>query len=488
MNVRPGASVVGIEEHEVDAVVVGSGGGGAPAALELAEAGLDVMVLEAGPYLLPEDFSQRPLDSVRRAYVDKGGQETRDGGVQILQGSCVGGSTVVNGEVCFRIPDAVLDEWAKDFGAEGLGPDDLGPVFDEVLERIGATDDDGRHAGGAKLTAPGFAKLGLEPKPVVRNVRGCRGCNYCFFGCAYGCKQSVDRSYLPAGVDAGATLVSDARVETIELDGARARGVVARTPHGTLKVRARAVVLACGAIATPLMLQDHGLGGAEVGENLAVHPISGPFGWYDEVQPPGSAMIGVYSDAYRSEGFLLETFSAPPDFLAALVPGFGAKHRALVRDMARLGGVASIVRDTGGLGRVGRDRAGKKRIEWTMDAPTEHKIRQGIRRVCEIHFAAGARKVTLPALDIVELRPDDGLDAIDRLPLRAPDTSFLSYHPQGTARIGAVTDSSGEVRGTPGLFVMDTSLFPSPVGVNTQVPVMAVATLLARRLAERLAG
>lgn len=487
MSVRLGKTIVGIEEHHVDVVIVGSGGGGAPAAFELASAGLDVMVLEAGPRILPEEFGQRPLDSVRRAYVDAGAQETVDGSVQILQGSCVGGSTVVNGEVCFRIPDRVLNEWEREFGVRGMDPKSMAGVFAEVEERINAGPGDGKHVDASALVMPGMKKLGLDPKPVSRNTKGCRGCNYCFFGCAWGCKQSMDQSYLPAAMNVGARVISDARVERIEMNGAAAQGVVARTPHGTLKVRTKHVVLACGAIATPLMLQDHNLGGPEVGKNLAAHPISGIFGWYDDVQPQRtSAMIGAYSDAYASDDILLETVTAPRDFYAALVPGIGLEHRQLVRDMDRMAGIASIVRDVGGLGTVTRDRKGKKRITWTMDKSTERKIRWGIRRCVEVHFAAGATKVTLPAIDLVAVGANDDLSVIDKLPLGAADVTYLSYHPQCTARIGSVTDNDARVRGTENLYVMDTSLFPTPVGVNTQVPVMAVSTHMARKLAARV--
>jgi len=84
------------------------------------------------------------------------------------------------------------------------------------------------------------------------------------------------------------------------------------------------------------------------------------------------------------------------------------------------------------------------------------------------------------------LTPGDDLSIIDRLRIGAADTNYVSYHPQGTARMGEVTDSDARVNGTDNLYVMDTSLFPTPVGVNTQVPVMGVATHMARKLAARM--
>lgn len=485
--VRSGREVVGIEEHACDVVVVGSGGGGAPAAFELGKAGLDVIVLEAGPLVRPEDFTRRPLDTVRRYYVDKGAQESADGTVMILQGSAIGGSTLINAEVCFRIPDAVLAEWARDFGVRGLDAATLAPVFAEVEARIHATTDGERHLGGSAQVLPGMVKLGLEPKPVVRNVLGCRGCNHCLFGCAWGCKQSVDKSFLPDAMAAGVRVWSDARVSS--LDGAatgRMTGVTARTAHGTLRVRAKAVVLACGAIATPLMLLDHGLGGPEVGRHLAVQPICAPIGVYDEEAPIGTATIGAYSDAGAKDGYLLEAFSLSRDYLATVMPGIGAEHRAFARKVPNMSGVAVIARDTGSDGRVSRDRAGKKRIDWTLDPTTDAKVRAGVRKVAEIHLASGAREVLLPSVEASDvIRSTRELGAVDRLRFGPGWFTFVSYHPQGTARLGAVTDPDARVSGTDNLYVMDTSLFPSPVGVNTQVPVMTVATVMARRLARR---
>lgn len=486
MSLREGKSVVGIEEHEVDVVIVGAGGGGAPAARTLATAGLDVMVLEAGPVVRPQELTQRAMDTVRRIYVDKGAQETADGTVQVLQGSCVGGSTLVNAEVCFPIPDAVLDEWASDFGVRGMSPDEMRPVFEDVMETIGATEDSGRPLTSISRMVGGFEKLGLALHPPLRSVRGCRGCNYCLIGCAYGCKQSVDRSYLPAALEAGATVISDARVETLDVAGGAVREVVARTAHGTLRVRARAVVLACGAIATPLLLQDNGLGGPEVGEHLALHPICGPIGRYATGEGPGKAAVCGYCDDDWDRGYLLEAASLPLDFFATLVPGYGAAHRELARSVDELSVIAAIVRDSTSPGRVTRDRKGNKRIEWSLDAQTEAKVRRGIRRVAEIHFAAGATEVILPQLEIVKMRSMDDAKRLDELKIGPGYFTFLSYHPQGTARMGAVTDFDGRVQGTDDLYVMDTSLFPSPVGVNTQVPVMAVSTLLSQRLAGRL--
>ena len=486
---RSGRTVRGTETLRADVVVVGSGAGGASAAYELANAGLDVVVLEAGPSVRPEEFTQRQMDTVKRFYVDQGAQGPADGSIRVLQGRMVGGSTVINGEVCFRIPDAVLDEWAKEHGVRGLSPDEMRPAFETVERMIHATPNAGRHLAGGRRLGEGLAKLGIEPKPVARSVKDCRGCCYCFAGCAYGCKQSTDQSYLPAAFEKGAALVSDARVEKIVFDGDRAVGVFARTAEGALDVKARAVVLACGTIETPLMLLDHELGGRDVGKHLALHPVLAVGGLYDDEDDSyRSALIGTYTDAFVGDGYLLELATGAPPSLAPLAGGFGRHHKEIVRDVGKASIAGAIIRDDGSLGRVRRGRGGAKVIDYALDARTKEKARRAMRKLIEIAFASGAKRVALPLTIPFEPTSVDDLRKLDSLALGPADIAFFSYHPQGTARLGTVTDFDGAVRGVRELYVMDASLFPTPVGVNTQEPVMGVATVLARRLAGRMAG
>lgn len=308
------------------------------------------------------------------------------------------------------------------------------------------------------------------------------------FGCAYGCKQSTDQSYLPAAMAKSARVISEARVERLDLDGATARGARARTPNGSVEVRAKAVVVSCGAIATPLLLLDHGLGGSDVGQNLSVQPVVAPTGWYEDLMPDRvDSMLATYTDAFVGDGFLVEAGAGSRVFHAQFMPGFGRAFKELARTLQHSSLGAALIRDRHGPGRVRRDKKSKKVIDYALDEPMKAQVRKAMKKIAEIEFAGGAKKVALPSVIPLILESADDLKRIDTMPLGPADVTLFSYHPQGTARMGSVTDYDGSVRGAQNLYVMDGSLFPSPVGVNPQISIMTVATVLARKLAARLA-
>jgi hypothetical protein len=114
---------------ECDVCVVGSGAGGGVAAATLAERGKRVIVLEAGPSDQAGDFQQRELEGTQRLYLDSGLTSSRDAGVSILAGACVGGGTAVNWQTSLRTPDAVRAEWAERSGCEHFATTTFGDAL-----------------------------------------------------------------------------------------------------------------------------------------------------------------------------------------------------------------------------------------------------------------------------------------------------------------------------------------------------------------------
>lgn len=109
------SEITGDLQVECAVAIVGSGAGGATMAAELADAGIDVVIVEEGGYHPTESFTAEAGRALRTLYRD-GGAGLALGRPPVLfsEGRCVGGSTVVNGGMSWRTPPEVLERWARD--------------------------------------------------------------------------------------------------------------------------------------------------------------------------------------------------------------------------------------------------------------------------------------------------------------------------------------------------------------------------------------
>ena len=138
----------GDTELSCDAVVVGSGAGGAVVAAELADAGKDVIVLELGGYYNEGDFNQLELPMLQKLYLDGGASATAEG-MALVAGSCLGGGTVVNYTTSFRTDASDTDKVVGFGGPSGPAPGGyLGKIDLAAPEASG-----GRRAFAQALTA-----------------------------------------------------------------------------------------------------------------------------------------------------------------------------------------------------------------------------------------------------------------------------------------------------------------------------------------------
>ena len=122
---------------ECAVVIVGTGAGGATMAAELADAGIDVVMVEEGGYHPTESFTAEAGRALRTLYRDGGaGLALGKPPVLFSEGRCVGGSTVVNGGMSWRTPPQVLERWARDEDVAAIGERDMEPYFAKVESRI----------------------------------------------------------------------------------------------------------------------------------------------------------------------------------------------------------------------------------------------------------------------------------------------------------------------------------------------------------------
>lgn len=494
---------------DCDVAVVGSGAGGGVVAGLLAEAGMEVVVLEKGGNPGSRDFTQIEGDMLSRYYLDGGLIMTQSGSLPILAGSCLGGGTAINYTTSFPLPPATRGEWDR---LSGLGLFS-GPRFQRSLDRVAMRLDVGTRwsTPGVRdqLLERGCRSLGWHVDVIPRNVTGCREgteCGYCGYGCRHGAKNSTARTYLAAAARTGARLVSGCEVQRVLVQGGRATGVegTAAGPGGTTQhvtVRAKIVVAACGSISTPALLKRSGLDNPAIGRGLRLHPASGVAGIFPQrVEPWTGALQTRYSDQFADSGDGYGAkFETAPIHFALPASGFGwasaVRHREDIARIAHLSLVGVLLRDRDP-GRVAVARDGRPRVHYELSHHDVANVRRGLIGAAQVLAAAGATEVfSLHTPPARAATAEPGWlarfgDTMDRRGYTKCRMSYITFHQMASCAMGAdpgrsVVGETGESHEVRGLYVADGSAFPTSSGVNPMITIMALADHVARGIIER---
>lgn len=474
--------------------VIGSGAGGAVVAKELAEAGLDVILLEQGGYYTKEHFTQREEEMMPLLFEDMGQRATEDQAIVILQGKNVGGSTVHNLCYCFRTPKPIVEKWRREAGIRWRY-EDLVPSFErvETMLKVKPIPEAQVNTLNRKIRE-GCEKLGYHGLVAQHNRENCVSSGFCILGCPFDAKQSMALTYIPAADRAGARIFANCAVRRLEVRGVRVERVSGEVvdewgrSHYTFTVRAQLVVLAAGAINSPQILLRSGVARNDhVGKHLHLHPSVLLAGLYDEeihgyLGIPQSYYVDEFIDLEKNpdSGYVIMPIFGFPVLTASQLPSFGRAHAEIMRAYHRMVGILVLLHDESE-GDVSVDRSGKVRIRYRLRREEERLMAEGMRHCAEILFASGAREVLVPYFrDPLRLRPRDDLRIIEQRGCRQGEIPLASTHPQGTLRMGedsraSVVDSFGHYHGIENLFVADMSVFPSSLGAPPQITTAALA-------------
>jgi choline dehydrogenase-like flavoprotein len=479
----PLSLVSGVElgDRHCDALVVGSGAGGAFAARALARAGHDVLILEEGERWDSERIrGTHPLRRFAGLY--------RDGGATVALGTppialplgrAVGGTTVINSGTCYRPPERVIARWRDAHGLElaGDGFDQrladveqtirVGPVPAEVMGRNG------------ELALAGAAALGWQAGPLMRNAPGCRGACQCAIGCPNNAKSGVHLNAPPQACESGARIVTGIRADRILVEGGRAVGARCRRADGaSVTIRARKVIVACGAIETPPLLRRSGLDAhPRLGRGLSIHPALGVAGSFAEAV---NAWHGVLQSAgieelHERDGILIEATSTPPGMGAIAYPQVGAELVATLAGADHSATLGAMIAD-GPSGRVFGAR--RPTVAYRLTRDDGARLRRALAAIAKVLLAAGAERVELGGGAPPATTPLMAEELAARTDLRR--LRLAGFHPTGTAAAGSdparhPVGPGGALRGVEGAWVADGSILPSCPGVNPQVSIMAFA-------------
>ncbi len=484
---------------EVDYVVVGSGAGGATAAVTLARGGARVAIVEAGAWRDPDDYPTSAYGAMRDLMDDWGAQVTMGRALwPVVQARTMGGTTVINSAICVRTPDDIFEQWKREHGVDGLR-DRVLAAQDRVEKELFVSEAPPAARGRSNLLAmAGADAMGFKESHYIRRyVKDCAGAGQCLQGCRKRRKQSTNVNYVPETRERGGVIVSCAPVDRVMTEGSRAVGVTGRFVHphtrgeGTrFRVRAKkAVVVAASVTHSPLILMRSGIRLPALGKFFRAHPGTGVFGCYDDpVDMNIGATQGWASTQFRVDpGLKLETLAIPPELVASRFAGGGTE---LIKRLSRFRHVAMwchAVRAES-VGSVGRSLFGSRPVvRYELDGADMLRFRRGMHLLAQQHVAAGAKSV-IPGIAGMPFELDkDDIDKLAGAPLDPRAYIAILSHLFGGCVMGrdektSVVDARGRVHGMQNLVIADASVIPTNLGVNPQHTIMGLATVFAQNL------
>lgn len=422
---------------EYDAIVVGTGPGGATVALEMTRRGKKVLMLEWG--------GKSPIRGWMPQFIAAGGMPGRsllitNGGLGMVRGIITGGSTVFYYGTAFDPPiemfrsygidiDREVEEIRKEFPIAPLSDKLLGPMAKRLME-------------SANDLGYDWKKL---PKFIYQDKckADCWRCNY---GCPYGAKWSA-RLSVDEAIEGGAEIINRAKVKKVILENGKAVGVEYRHKRKNQQACASQVIVSAGGIGSPLILRESGISGA--GYDYFFDPLITVMGTVDDIE--GGREIPMASGIHMEEDGYVMTDMTVPLTIHLL---FNAETLRLDQLHTHKKTLTIMIKVKDSLGGRLTDRGGVRKKLAETD---KNKLINGYARAREILTKAGARDIR--------------------------KSWYVAAHPGGTAKINELVDSNLQTA-YDNLYVCDCSVVPEAWGLPPTFSLIA----LGKRLAKHLTG
>jgi choline dehydrogenase-like flavoprotein len=499
--------------RRTDVLVIGSGFGAAAPALRLAEAGMEVTIVEKGPQIDPlRDFRMTQDPQYYTRYLKSAPGEH----LGLTYAEALGGGSGFYEMASFRAPTVAFeqtDQNGRRLWPTGVDRTVLDPHYDTADRMLRVEQIAGHEVPkNGLLFAKMMRTLGYSCERARYAVRNCIGAGFCTAGCAFGAKQSLLLNYIPQAVSAGAHVETDLEAMAVECIGypstTEQAGPVATVPYryrvrcrrttGTeelLAFEARIVVLAAGTVGTARLLlrsrRHLPLLSDEVGRNIAFNgsikvAALMPDAWPDGDMYVGRSHAGMISYAFLgSNGITIAAAKPLPlqVMASARLTVEGQQQSAYwgqanVDLMRRFRHRAMVLVALGMTPPVGRVRLHGDQVRTELDPTDElRRYHHETRELLHSLFRRSGFRVIDAAF-------------VNREGTPHPDLHFSTAHQVGSCRMGqskrdAVVDGWGAVFDYPGLYVSDGAAVPTSLAVNTAHTILANAERIAAGIRAR---
>jgi len=475
-------TIAGPQTLSCQVLVIGSGAGGASVAATLAEAGIDVLMLEEGPYIPAAEAPAGISASMLSMWRGGGLLATLGSQIAFAEGRCVGGGTEINSAIFQRTPDSVVRHWAAANGLGDFSPESLAPYFARAAAAVNASLTAGPAGPPTEILARAGAAMGWKVAQLERAQNGCVGTNLCSAACPTGGKGSMTATLIPRALMRGARLLPRARLQKLIQRNGRAGGAIAMAvgPDGRchkVTIAAETIFLCAGTTQTPALLSRSGLKGP-IGQSFQLHPTIRLLARFkDPINAQRYRLPLVAITEFMPELRFGGSIFSLPTFGMALAEDW-TNRAGLLPDYGRHAIYYAMIKPDG----AGRIRTlpgiGEPVTSYRLTERDRRRLWQGTQMLAGALLAAGAEHVT-PSVVGHPGWSDAAMAARDGAP-GASRVNLMSIHlfascPMGEKAGIHPVDSLGRLRGLENVMVADGSVLPGAPGVNPQGTIMALA-------------
>tara|TARA_Y100000590_G_scaffold470711_1_gene668302 strand:+ start:153200 stop:154645 length:1446 start_codon:yes stop_codon:yes gene_type:complete len=459
--------------HKIyDVIIVGSGVSGSFMAKELVDAGLDVLLLEAGEFFSRTNFPKKEIDANSKLYWSGGIEFNKSADLAFLRPKVVGGGSIVNQALLDRFDDMALDSFKEQSGVSFFTKESMQPWYEKAESEIHQEVIPKEHRNkNAEIFAKGFEENNYLYDSLTRAQKNCayeegNDCIECLSGCRRDSKQSTLITTLKSAINNGLHMKSLFEVKNIvhKTDEVRVDGIHLKREYESF--RAKKLVLASGAMGNSKLLLNSGFKKSlpALGQNFYSHPQFMVLGLFKEQINSGNGPFQALKSAdpnFRRKGFKLENVFAPPVGISMLLPGHGEEHQQLMKKISHMACIEVAIRDTNP-GSIKTNRHGKMIIDKKLNEEDKKRKNAGIEAINNIFSSQGAQRIIEGNLPIgLHLMGGLGIGERARFSVVTPD-----FHLHGYKNI----------------FAADSSIFPNAPGINPSLTIMALTKMAASKV------
>ena len=478
---------------DCEVLVVGSGPGGAMTSSLLAEAGFDVLMVEEGRHHSVDSSKSYTLDEMNQKYRN-GGLTSTLGNVNVtyIEGKCVGGASEINAALYHRPLAETLETWRRDFQIDDFEVQDLMDHFETIEGELGVSTRPMGESPASQLFARGAKTLGWKSREIQRFWKYSKTPE----GGWRSRRQSMTETLIPRSLAGGTRLETGVRVHRIRFQGEHALYAEAeRTTEDGRKQRLRIgfnkLFVCAGAVQTPLVLRRSGVTHG-VGDTLQMHPMIRFAARFPEPMNDPAWGVPVHQVEQFKPAITLGCSHSSIPHVAMWMNRLVPDKVARLEEWPNMG-VFYVAVAGKGMGKVRPLPVFKHPLVRHPVLPEDlHLLGEGLSRLAEVVFAAGATEVYSPFEHGETItHPSAWSDLSQTLPsdqISVSTIHLFSSLPMGEDLARCTVDSHGKLHGKKNVWIQDASVLPTSPGVNPQGTILTLVRRNVQRFLDQHAG